>query len=152
MEWIRTKKHCKLVKNALDNFISKTIALFPKTLPKYGWVQATPKQTDNLHPNTVVNVPLAVIKYTVVPNTLIKQLKDASIATAGNCTDCHNFQLLRRLHSSNLTNYEIARVTHWRQSEHQCDLAQWVARMTRDRWIPISREFEPHQRPPLFPW
>jgi len=20
------------------------------------------------------------------------------------------------------------------------------------RWIPVSREFEPHQRPPLFPW
>ena len=29
--------------------------------------------------------------------------------------------------------------------------AQWVARLTRDRWIPVSREFEPHQRPPLFP-
>ena len=29
-------------------------------------------------------------------------------------------------------------------------VAQWVARLTRDRWIPISREFEPHQRPPLF--
>ena len=26
-----------------------------------------------------------------------------------------------------------------------------VARLTRDRWIPISREFELHQRPPLFP-
>jgi len=26
-----------------------------------------------------------------------------------------------------------------------------VARLTRDRWIPISREFEPHQRSPLFP-
>ena len=25
---------------------------------------------------------------------------------------------------------------------------QWVARLTRDRWIPVSREFEPHQRPP----
>ena len=25
-----------------------------------------------------------------------------------------------------------------------------VARLTRDRWIPVSREFEPHQRPPLF--
>ena len=31
-------------------------------------------------------------------------------------------------------------------------VAQWVARLTRDRWIPISREFESHQRPPLFPW
>ena len=25
-------------------------------------------------------------------------------------------------------------------------VAQWVA---RDRWIPVSREFEPHQRPPV---
>ena len=30
-------------------------------------------------------------------------------------------------------------------------VAQWVARLTRDRWIPVSREFEPHQRPLLFP-
>ena len=30
-------------------------------------------------------------------------------------------------------------------------VAQWVTRLTRDRWIPVSREFEPHQRPPLFP-
>jgi len=21
-----------------------------------------------------------------------------------------------------------------------------------NRWIPVSREFEPHQRPALFPW
>ena len=28
-------------------------------------------------------------------------------------------------------------------------VAQWVARLTRDRWIPVSREFEPHQRPPV---
>ena len=28
-------------------------------------------------------------------------------------------------------------------------VAQRVARLTRDRWIPISREFEPHQRPPV---
>ena len=27
-------------------------------------------------------------------------------------------------------------------------VAQWIARLTRDRWIPVSREFEPHQRPP----
>ena len=31
-------------------------------------------------------------------------------------------------------------------------VAQWVARLTRDWWIPVSREFEPHQRPPLFTW
>ena len=31
-------------------------------------------------------------------------------------------------------------------------MAQWVACLTCDRWIPVSREFEPHQRPPLFPW
>ena len=24
------------------------------------------------------------------------------------------------------------------------DVAQLVARLTRDRWIPVSREFEPH--------
>ena len=30
-------------------------------------------------------------------------------------------------------------------------VAQWVARLTHDRWIPVSREFEPHQRPLLFP-
>ena len=29
-------------------------------------------------------------------------------------------------------------------------VAQWVARLTRDRWIPVSREFEPHQRPCCF--
>jgi len=26
-----------------------------------------------------------------------------------------------------------------------------AARLTRDRWIPVSREFE-HQSPPLFHW
>ena len=30
-------------------------------------------------------------------------------------------------------------------------LARWVARLTFDPWIPASRAFEPHQRPPLFP-
>ena len=30
-------------------------------------------------------------------------------------------------------------------------VAQWIARLTRDRWIPVSREFEPHQWPPLIP-
>ena len=30
-------------------------------------------------------------------------------------------------------------------------VVKWVARLTRDRWIPVSHEFEPHQRPPLFP-
>ena len=24
-----------------------------------------------------------------------------------------------------------------------------IARLTRDRWIPVSREFEPHQSPPV---
>jgi len=24
--------------------------------------------------------------------------------------------------------------------------------LTKFRWIPVSREFEPHQRPPLFHW
>jgi len=28
-------------------------------------------------------------------------------------------------------------------------MAQWVALLTRDRWIPVSREFEHHQSPPL---
>ena len=26
--------------------------------------------------------------------------------------------------------------------------AQWVARLTRNRWMPVSREFESHQRLP----
>ena len=30
-------------------------------------------------------------------------------------------------------------------------VAQWVACLTRNRWMPVIREFEPHQRPPLFP-
>ena len=30
--------------------------------------------------------------------------------------------------------------------------AQWVARLTRNRWMHVSREFNPlHQRLPLFP-
>ena len=29
-------------------------------------------------------------------------------------------------------------------------VAQWVTRLTRDPWILVSREFEPHQRPSLF--
>ena len=29
-------------------------------------------------------------------------------------------------------------------------VAQWVARLTRDQWIPVSRDFEPHQRPRCF--
>jgi len=29
---------------------------------------------------------------------------------------------------------------------------QWEARLTRDRWIPVSCKFGHHQRPPLFPW
>ena len=39
-------------------------------------------------------------------------------------------------------------------SIHQTPLgsvAQWVARLTRDRWIPVSREFKPHHMPLLFP-
>ena len=35
------------------------------------------------------------------------------------------------------------------KSEWRGGVAQWVARLTRDRWIPVSREFEPHQRPPV---
>ena len=31
-------------------------------------------------------------------------------------------------------------------SIHRGGVAQWVARLTRDRWIPVSREFEPHQK------
>ena len=31
------------------------------------------------------------------------------------------------------------------------DLAQWVECLTSNRWVPVSREFEPHQRLPLFP-
>ena len=29
-------------------------------------------------------------------------------------------------------------------------VAMWVACLTRNRWMPVSREFEPHQRLPLF--
>ena len=29
-------------------------------------------------------------------------------------------------------------------------VAQWVARLTRDRWIPVSREFELHQKKRCF--
>ena len=28
-------------------------------------------------------------------------------------------------------------------------VAQWVARLTRDRWIPVSREFEPPSKAPV---
>jgi len=34
----------------------------------------------------------------------------------------------------------------------QLQTFQWVARLTRPRLISASREFDPHQRPPLFPW
>ena len=37
------------------------------------------------------------------------------------------------------------------QADLRGGVAQWVARLTRDRWILVSREFEPHQRPLLFP-
>ena len=37
-----------------------------------------------------------------------------------------------------------------RRSNKKCyirgGVAQWVARLTPDRWIPVSREFEPQQR------
>ena len=39
-----------------------------------------------------------------------------------------------------------------KRSKKEIGVAQWVARLTRDRWIPVSHEFEPHERPPLFPW
>jgi len=29
--------------------------------------------------------------------------------------------------------------------------AAWLSASDSDRWIPVSREFKPHQRPPLFP-
>ena len=29
-------------------------------------------------------------------------------------------------------------------------VAMWVSCLTRNRWMPVSREFEPHQRLPLF--
>jgi len=31
-------------------------------------------------------------------------------------------------------------------------MAQWVVRLTGGGWIPVSCDFEPHQRPPFFPW
>ena len=36
--------------------------------------------------------------------------------------------------------------------KHLEGVAQWVARLTHDRWIPVSCEFEHHQRPLLFHW
>ena len=37
------------------------------------------------------------------------------------------------------------------QADLRGGVAQWVARLTRDGWILVSREFEPHQRLQLFP-
>ena len=37
------------------------------------------------------------------------------------------------------------------QADLRGGVAQWVARLTHDRWILVSREFEPHQRLQLFP-
>ena len=34
----------------------------------------------------------------------------------------------------------------------QGGVAQWVACLTRDQWMPVSREIEPNQRPLLFPY
>jgi len=31
-------------------------------------------------------------------------------------------------------------------------VGKWVARQTRNRWIPVSRDFEPNQKLLLFPW
>ena len=36
--------------------------------------------------------------------------------------------------------------------QNKCMVAQWVARLTCDRWMPVRREFEPHQWLPLFHW
>ena len=39
----------------------------------------------------------------------------------------------------------------WLRQLHKYGLQKvWVARLTRDRWILVSREFEPHQRPRCF--
>ena len=46
-----------------------------------------------------------------------------------------------------LNDYEVGSEFLWANDK----LAQWVAHLTCGRWIPVSREFEPHQRPPLFP-
>ena len=59
-----------------------------------------------------------------------------------NVTQCHDF----------VSYYKISeRIELNFNSTLRGGVAQWVARQTRDRWIPVSREFEPHQRPPLFP-
>ena len=39
---------------------------------------------------------------------------------------------------------------HISQLRFRGGVVQWVARLTRDQWIPVSREFEPHQRPRCF--
>ena len=92
-------------------------------------------------------------------------MKTASIAVYGHislsvyninytlrCLECMCYvsSTLRRhwlLIVTSLTNvlYYLIQVTR------RGGVAKWVARLTRDRWILVSREFETHQRPPLFP-
>ena len=41
--------------------------------------------------------------------------------------------------------------TIWNSRENNKTMSQWVARLTRSWSMPVSHEFEPQQRPPLFP-
>ena len=45
--------------------------------------------------------------------------------------------------------YLIEHLFHFNWMAQGGGVAQWVTRLTRDQWIPVSREFESHQRPPV---
>ena len=41
------------------------------------------------------------------------------------------------------------KILHFVLYQNRGGVAQWIARLTRDRWIPVSREFVSQQRPGL---
>ena len=51
------------------------------------------------------------------------------------------------LHSLKTSTDEICTLIQYMLQRHRGGVAQLVARLTRDQWIPVSREFESHQRP-----
>ena len=64
-------------------------------------------------------------------------------------TRFHRDGVILRTYASTNTYIGIPHVLNdkWRRGA----VSQWVERLTIDRWIRVSREFEPHQRPPQFP-
>ena len=58
---------------------------------------------------------------------------------------CHSPNCVFR--SKQMLGLKTLLITLWTLGRTQLSkyVAQWVARLTRDRWIPVSREFEPHQ-------